>query len=116
VERDFRADGPDQLWVGDVTYIPWAGFLNLAVVLDTWSRRIVGWAMATRLRTELVLEAFNMVTWQRRTNEVTTTRTRARSPGSRDRRNMSVLGAWAPQSGGGWYGGKGEGVQIERDC
>ena len=58
VERDFTAQGPDQLWVADFTYVPtWAGFLYLAVVLDAWSRRIVGWAMASHLRTELVLEA-----------------------------------------------------------
>jgi putative transposase len=66
VERDFSADGPDQLWVADITYIPtWAGFLYLAVVLDVWSRRVVGWSMATHLRTELVLDALNMATWQR---------------------------------------------------
>lgn len=71
VERDFTADGPDLLWVADITYIPtWAGFLYLAVVLDAWSRRIVGWAMATHLRTELVLEALNMATWQRRPRAV----------------------------------------------
>ena len=50
-------EGPNQLWVADITYIPTAaGFLYLAVVLDVWSRRVVGWAMATHLRTELVLE------------------------------------------------------------
>lgn len=71
VERDFTAEGPNELWVADITYIPtWAGFLYLAVVLDAWSRRIVGWAMATHLRTELVLEALNMATWQRRPKEV----------------------------------------------
>jgi len=71
VERDFTAEGPDQLWVADITYIPTsAGFLFLAVVLDAWSRRIVGWAMATHLRTELVLEALNMATWQRRPKDV----------------------------------------------
>ena len=71
VERDFTAAGPDQLWVADITYIPtWAGFLYLAVVLDAWSRRIVGWAMATHLRTELVLEALNMATWQRQPKQV----------------------------------------------
>ena len=71
VERDFAADGPDQLWVADITYIPtWAGFLYLSVVLDAWSRRIVGWAMATHLCTELVLEALNMATWQRRPKQV----------------------------------------------
>ncbi len=71
VERDFSADGPDQLWVADITYIPtWAGFLYLAVVLDVWSRRVVGWSMATHLRTELVLDALNMATWQRRPERV----------------------------------------------
>jgi putative transposase len=53
--------------VADITYIPtWAGFLYLAVVIDAWSRRVVGWAMATHLRTELVLEALEMALWQRR--------------------------------------------------
>jgi putative transposase len=66
VDRDFTATGPDQLWVADITYIhTWARFLYLAVVLDVWSRRIVGWAMQTHLRTELVLEALNMALWQR---------------------------------------------------
>ena len=66
VQRAFTAEGPDRLWVADITYIPtWAGFLFLAVVLDAWSRRIVGWAMETHLRTELVLEALNMAVRQR---------------------------------------------------
>jgi putative transposase len=67
VERTFRAERPDQLWVADITYGPtWAGFLYLAVVLDVCSRRIVGWAMATHLRTELVLDALNRAIGQRR--------------------------------------------------
>lgn len=71
VERDFTATAKDQLWVADITYIPtWAGFLYLAVVLDAWSRRIVGWAMATHLRTELVLAALNMAVTQRRPTDV----------------------------------------------
>ncbi len=71
VERDFTAQGPDQLWVADFTYIPTgAGFLYLAVVLDAWSRRIVGWAMASHLRTELVLEALDMALWRRRPEDV----------------------------------------------
>jgi putative transposase len=71
VDRNFTASGPDRLWVADITYIPtWAGFLYLAVVLDAWSRRVVGWAMATHLRTELVLEAFNMAVSQRRPHAV----------------------------------------------
>jgi putative transposase len=71
VARKFVAEAPDALWVADITYIPtWTGFLYLAVVLDAWSRRVVGWSMANHLRTELVLEALNMALWQRRPAEV----------------------------------------------
>jgi transposase InsO family protein len=71
VEREFHADGPDQLWVADITYVPtWKGFLYLAVVLDVWSRRIVGWSMRKHLRTELVLEALEMAIHQRRPDGV----------------------------------------------
>ena len=67
VDRNFSAEGPNQLWVADITYIPtWSGFLYLAVVLDVWSRRIVGWCMRPHLRTELILEALNMAVDQRR--------------------------------------------------
>jgi putative transposase len=66
VQRDFTADGPDELWVADVTYVPTgAGFLYLAVVLDAFSRRIVGWAMANHLRKELVISALEMALEQR---------------------------------------------------
>ena len=52
VERNFTAAAPDRLWVAEITYLPtWAGFLYLAVVLDACSRKIVGWAMETHLRT-----------------------------------------------------------------
>ena len=71
VERDFTADAPDRLWVADITYIPtWAGFLYLAVVLDAFSRRVVGWSMANHLRTQLVLDALDMALWQRRPDGV----------------------------------------------
>jgi putative transposase len=61
VNREFTANGPNQLWVADITYVPTlAGFLFLAVVLDVWSRRIVGWAMSSRLVTQLVVEAMSM--------------------------------------------------------
>jgi putative transposase len=67
VQRDFTASRPNELWVADITFIrTWAGFLYLAVVVDAWSRRVVGWAMATHLRTELVLEALQMAIQQRR--------------------------------------------------
>jgi transposase InsO family protein len=67
VQRQFVARGPNQLWVADVTYVPTqTGTLYLAVVLDVWSRRIVGWAMATHLRTALVQAALDMAVAQRR--------------------------------------------------
>jgi hypothetical protein len=71
VERNFAAKAPDRLWVADITYIPtWAGFLYLAVVLDTFSRRIVGWSMATTLAKQLVLDALNMALVTRRPRDV----------------------------------------------
>lgn len=71
VNRQFEADAPNRLWLADITYIPtWSGFLYLAIVLDAFSRRIVGWAMATHLRTELVLDALEMALWQRRPKDV----------------------------------------------
>ena len=66
VARKFEADGSNKLWVADITHVPtWAGFLFLAVVIDVWSRKVVGWSMATHLRTELVLAAFDMAVAQR---------------------------------------------------
>ena len=59
------ADRPNQIWVADITYVPtWSGFLYLAVVLDAYSRRIVGWAMTNHLRTELVLDALDMAMYR----------------------------------------------------
>ena len=67
LRRQFVAAAPNQRWTADITYIPtWAGFLYLAVVLDVFSRRIVGWAMADHLRTELVVSALEMALWNRR--------------------------------------------------
>ena len=67
LERQFVAETPNTKWTADITHIPtWAGFLYLAVVLDVFSRRIVGWAMADHLRTELVLSALEMALWNRR--------------------------------------------------
>lgn len=71
VKRDFNAEGPDHLWVADITYIrTQTGWLYLAVVVDAWSRRVVGWAMATHLRTSLVLEALDMAIQQRQPDAV----------------------------------------------
>jgi putative transposase len=61
VDRRFTADAPNVLWVADIAYIPtWAGFLYLAVVLDVFNRRIVGWSMSTTLHTTVVLDALSM--------------------------------------------------------
>ena len=66
-----RKDASDQALIADITFIPTAaGFLYLAVVLDAWSRRIVGWSMANHLRTELVLDALEMALGQRRPGDV----------------------------------------------
>jgi len=71
VQRQFTATAPNQLWVADITYVPTlAGFVFLAVVLDAFSRRIVGWAMATHLKTTLVLSALEMARVQRRPSNV----------------------------------------------
>lgn len=71
VERKFVAEGPNQLWVADITYVPtWVGFLYLAVVLDVWSRKIVGWAIASHLRASLVTAALDMAILQRWPTEV----------------------------------------------
>ena len=67
VRRAFTAPAPNRLWVADITYLPtWHGFLYRAVGLDVFSRRVVGWAMADHLRTELVLDALEMAVWNRR--------------------------------------------------
>ena len=71
VQRHFSAPRPDALWVADITYVPtWAGFLYLAVVIDAFSRRVVGWAMHNHLRSQLVLQALEMAYGQRRPGDV----------------------------------------------
>ncbi len=71
VKRDFRVEAPNTLWVADITYIPtYSGFLYLSVVLDAFSRRVVGWAMASHLKTQLVLDALDMALWNRRPDGV----------------------------------------------
>jgi putative transposase len=67
VRRRFCAEEPNRIWTADITYVPtWQGFVYLAVVLDVFSRRIVGWAMAEHMRTELVTDALAMALHQRR--------------------------------------------------
>lgn len=67
LDRDFKADAPDQKWTADITYIPTRqGWLYLAVVMDLFSRRIVGWSMSASLHTTLVLDALRMALTHRK--------------------------------------------------
>jgi putative transposase len=67
VERDFTADAPDRLWVCDLTRLRcWDGVLYLAFVIDVYSRRVVGWQLATHMRATLVMDALRMALTQRR--------------------------------------------------
>jgi transposase InsO family protein len=67
LQRDFAATRPNEKWVADMTYIrSWNGFVYLAFILDCYSRRIVGWQLATHMRTELVLDALEMANGLRR--------------------------------------------------
>jgi putative transposase len=67
VKRDFASNSANRIWVADITYVKTAeGFLHLAFVLDAYSRRVVGWAMASHLRTELVVDALEMALWRRK--------------------------------------------------
>lgn len=66
VERDFSATAPNRLWVGDLTYLrSWEGVTYLAFVLDAFSRKVVGWQLASHMRTDLVLDALRMALAQR---------------------------------------------------
>jgi putative transposase len=67
VKRNFAATRADRIWVADITYVATReGFLHLAFILDVYSRRIVGWAMESHLRTELVVDALRMAVWRRK--------------------------------------------------
>ena len=67
VNRDFTATGPDQLWVADITQLPTrSGSCYLASIVDAWSRRVVGWSMATHMRAELVTSALDAAIVRRR--------------------------------------------------
>lgn len=66
VNRHFEASRPNQLWVADLTYVrTWSGWVYVAFVLDVYSRMIVGWQLATHMRTDLPLDALEMALWRR---------------------------------------------------
>ncbi len=67
LQRQFQSDTPDSAWVTDITYIrTYEGWLYLAVVLDLYSRAVVGWSMKARMQTDLVLDALTMAVWRRK--------------------------------------------------
>ncbi len=67
MRRNFAATAPHRLWAADITYVKTdEGLLHLAFVLDFYSRRIVGWSMASHRRTELVVDTLEMVVWRRK--------------------------------------------------
>ena len=66
VERNFTASAPNELWVTDLTYVPtWQGVAYVCFITDVFSRNIVGWRVASHMRTEMVLDALEMARWQR---------------------------------------------------
>jgi putative transposase len=68
LNRDFTATGPNRVWVSDFTYVPtWAGMVYVAFVIDVYSRMIVGWHLATNMRTELIMTALEQAVWRRDT-------------------------------------------------
>ncbi|WP_461025381.1 IS3 family transposase, partial [Streptomyces heilongjiangensis] len=70
VDRDLVAGAPNRCWVADFTHVAtWAGVVYVAFVVDTFSRRIVGWSAATSKETQLVLDALEMALWQRDRDE-----------------------------------------------
>ncbi len=67
LQREFTVDAPNKVWVTDITYIrTWQGWLYLAVVLDLYARKVVGWSMKASLSRELVLDALLMAVWRRK--------------------------------------------------
>ena len=67
LDRQFEVDAPDTVWVTDITYIKTReGWLYLAVVIDLFSRRVVGWSMQSRMTTDLALQALLMAVWRRK--------------------------------------------------
>lgn len=69
VKRDFTATAPNTLWLADITYCStWEGWLYVAFILDVYARVIVGWQIATHMRTDLVIDALEMAAWRRNPN------------------------------------------------
>jgi len=104
VERRFRPDRPDMLWVADITYLrTWEGWVYLAAVQDAYSRRIVGWSMAEHMRAELVVDALEMALHRRRPGPAwciipTRAANSSRSRSVRRRATPASRSRWAPRA------------------
>ncbi len=99
VQRDFSATGPDRLWVGDFTYLrSWEGASFFSFVIDAYSRKVVGWQLASHMRTDLVLDALRMALGQRDAGadfELAPTPTAARNtPRPPTPRNSTTMASW----------------------
>jgi putative transposase len=111
VGRDFTPPGPNRLWTADLTEVTtWEGKLYLAVVVDCYSRRCVGWAMAEHMRAELVVEALEMAVWQRKPDHGLIHHSDQGSQGGFNRSSQRSIerscdGREATGSGSGWEAG-----------
>jgi len=96
LDRQFDVEAPDRVWVTDITYIrTLEGFAYLAVVIDLYSRRVVGWAIQSRQTTDVVLRALLMAVWRRKPkNRLLITRTKAPSSPAWTGRHSSGLTIW----------------------
>jgi putative transposase len=104
VARDFTANAPNELWVADISYLrSWEGLVYLAVIVDAFSRKVVGWAMADHLRTELVLDAVGMAITSRKPPAGTVHHTDRGSAGSTppmsSARHCAPPGCWPRWAG-----------------
>ena len=92
VGRDFTATAPNQLWVTDLTYVPtWAGVAYVCFIIDAYSRMIVGWRVASHMRTTMVLDAIEMARWSRGTQLAGL---RCHSDAGRSSRRFATASAW----------------------
>src|SRR5580692_9657108 len=93
VNRQFRADRPNQLWVSDFTYVStWQGWLYVAFVIDVFARRIVGWRVSSSMRTDFVLDALEQALWARQPEQ--DSRSIHHSIGVRNTCRFDTASAW----------------------
>ena len=103
VDRSFEADGPNRLWLADITYVPtWSGFAYAALVIDAYSRFIVGWRVSASLRTDLALDALEQAIWARRPDTADPDHRPGASLRRRQPRRIQLVVATLGDEGGSW--------------